>query len=574
MTKNSPSKLPSPAEMVAHLDLYVQGQARAKWDLARAVYNHYISQAHREREGEDLGKYHILMLGPTGVGKTYMVRLLAKFLAVPVGFSSATSLVEAGYKGDSVETMVKVLLDRAGGDPRQAERGMVFIDEIDKIRGTASFGTRDVGGEGVQNALLTLLDGRESKGQEGSGHPTVDTGRLLFVCTGAFVGLDQVIQERLGKQTDTIGFRLGSDEPGGDETQPSQPIYEALRQAETSDLVDFGMIPEFIGRLATITVMHELTHGHLREIMGDNIENSALKNKKRLARIHGIELEFTDGALDAIAEKALALETGARGLQRLVGRAVDAVDGRWPELANAGYTRVVIDRACVEDSGEPSLERGDSVQGRIDGELRELCLKGRPPRISRIADQEFAVCAAGITDTRGWSNESLREAIDRTKVERLDWNNTTGSARKWWVAFETENRHRMALVYRLVEELRNRKATITEFFLAHVYSNVDNLQANLLYFDYSRLKREEEKKKKAARMLVNSDTDDTDDGGDGDDEGDDEDDDEEAEAEAEAEAEDRDIDPCQGDADGSSTKDLPCDDDPGSPSESPADFPF
>ncbi|MCP5023963.1 MAG: hypothetical protein GY930_19625, partial [bacterium] len=166
-----------------------------------------------------------------------------------------------------------------------------------------------------------------------------------------------MIQERLGEQTDTIGFRLGSDEPGGDETQPSQPIYEVLRQAETSNLVDFGMISEFIGRLATITVMHELTHGHLREIMGDHIENSALKNKKRLARIHGIELEFTDGALDASVEKTLALETGARGLQRLVGRAVDAVDRRWPELANAGYTRVVIDRACVEGSGDPKLER-------------------------------------------------------------------------------------------------------------------------------------------------------------------------------------------------------------------------
>ncbi|MCB1235670.1 MAG: AAA family ATPase, partial [Verrucomicrobiae bacterium] len=238
--------LPTPTEMIAHLDRFVRGQARAKQDIAVAVYNHYLSQAWRDRGHEDLGRHHILLIGPTGVGKTYLVRTLADFLGVPVGFASATGLAEAGYKGNSVETIIRSLIDRAEGDPKRAEKGIVFIDEIDKIRGADTGGYRDVSGEGVQNALLTLLDGRISEGLEGYGHRPVDTSRLLFVCTGAFVGLQEIVERRLGSRERRIGFLARPNETV--EKIPDQPIYEALCQAETRDLVEFGMIPEFIGR--------------------------------------------------------------------------------------------------------------------------------------------------------------------------------------------------------------------------------------------------------------------------------------------------------------------------------------
>ncbi len=495
----TPSILPTPREMVEYLDRYVHGQARAKHDLSVAVYNHYMSQAHRDLEGEDLGRHHILLIGPTGVGKTFMVKLLAKFLGVPVGFSSATGLVETGYKGNSVETLVADLLSKAEGNPRQAEKGIVFVDEIDKIRAAQESGFRDVSGEGVQNALLTLLDGRTSKGQEGHGHPEVDSARLLFICTGAFVGLDGLVRTRLGEGRGRIGFRLRDKEAEDVQELPDQPVYEALCQAQTKDLVQFGMIPEFIGRFATVTVLHELTQRALRLILNDSMERSALKLQQRFALIHGIELVLTDDALDAIAEEAAALGTGARGLHRLIGESVDRVDGRWFELAEEGVCRVTVDRECVEGTAEPKLEKGVPVEERKDEELRKESLRGLPSSPSATSAPITNQSSAPITDTRGWSDEQVRNKLEKIKKEDLSWKSTTGSAHKWWLKFESENKKRLPLVLRLAEELRNRKASITEFFLAYVYSNTDNIMANLHYLDYTRLKKKEEEQKRKDR---------------------------------------------------------------------------
>lgn len=483
--------LPTPSELIAHLDRFVHSQARAKQDLAVAVYNHYLSQAVRDRDGIDLGRHHILLLGPTGVGKTFLVKTLAEHLGVPFGFTSAAGLVEAGYKGNSVENLLETLLARAGGDPRKAEKGIVFLDEIDKIRRADTGGQRDISGEGVQNALLTMLDGRLSDGDDSRRHAAIDTSRLLFVCAGAFVDLDQIVQRRLGQGRARLGFTPRPAEP--QEVLAGQPLYATLCQAETRDLVEFGMIPEFIGRFATITVLHDLPKSALRAILDGGVERSALARQQELARLHGIELELTGEALDAIAEEAEALGTGARGLARLVGRSVDSVDHRWPELADEGVVRVRITRATLA-GGPPELERGAHVAPPQAEALRRACLSGMPsPPVQGLGPKSEASPWQRI---EGWSPDQCRAEIERLKRDELDWQGASSTTQKWWGTFETENRERPALVLRVCLELVQRKATLQEFFLAYVYSNTDNIQANLHYLEYVRLKREEEAKRR------------------------------------------------------------------------------
>jgi ATP-dependent Clp protease ATP-binding subunit ClpX len=482
--------LPTPREMIAHLDRFAFGQVRAKQDLAVAVYHHYLSQAFREREGHDLGRHHLLMIGPTGVGKTLLVKTLANFLGVPVGFASAAGLVESGYKGNSVESIIKALLDRAGGDARKAEKGIIFIDEVDKIRAAAGGGHRDVSGEGVQNALLTLLDGRASEGLEGYNHVEVDTGRLLFICAGAFVDLSSIVEARIGTGRSRIGFQPRPDEELKTVSSTAR-MYETLCQAQTADLVKYGMIPEFIGRFASITVLHELLRKDLRAVLSCGLEQTPLERQKSLARIHGIELEMTDEALDAVSREAEILGTGARGLARLLGAALDRVDYRWPELADDGVTRVIIHEGCITKGLDPEFLRGESDYDRCDVELRQESLSGLPPPPAHSPKPE----SEALTNTVGWSEKRLKHRLEVYKREHLDWGNTAASAKKWWEAFEQENAHRLEVVFRLADELRVRKASISEFFMAFVYSNTDNIQANLHYLDYNRLKKADEKKR-------------------------------------------------------------------------------
>lgn len=473
--------LPTPRQMRDHLDRFIRGQDRAKRDVAAAIYNHYLAQADRDAHGGEPRPHHILLLGPTGCGKTFIVRTVADVLGVPVAVTSATGLVEAGYRGRSPDSLVKALLDRAGGDARLAEKGIVFIDEIDKIRCQDCGGGRDVSGEGVQNALLTLIGGITADNVDGHAHSPVDTSKILFVCTGAFVGLPDIVRRRLGSGRSSIGFRSSEAERAAD--IPDQPIYEALCQVQTADLVEYGLIPEFIGRFTTVTALHELGLADLRRIIDDGTEESAIAHVRRLAAIHGIDLEFDDGALDAIAQEAQGLGLGARGLKRLINRAMEGVGDSWVELADAGVTRVVVDRDVVLSGREPRRRKGKRRIPRHDRFLRSTCLRKTPGR-GDASGQSIAEM----------SEDEGRRWLEHLAERQLGWAQASGSEKLWWQGMVS--RTTLAHAHWIVEELRRRYASISEAFSAHVKAGTDDVDAILHFLDYLRARTRDDAEKK------------------------------------------------------------------------------
>lgn len=515
-----PGVLPTPLEMIAYLDRFVLGQTRAKRDLATAVYNHYLGCAYADAPGArypDLERQHILLLGPTGSGKTFLVRTLANLLNVPMVTASATSFAETGYVGQHTDDLIRQLMAKCDNDTARALRGIVFIDEMDKLK-RSSGAQRDVSGEGVQNALLTMLDGGVitvpvDERNAAAGTFTFDVGKVLFVATGAFVGLSDIIRRRVSSERG-LGFAVGTGLTGARHGSPEKTgEAELLSLAETADLTDFGMIPELLGRFSTITALSPLSRDDLVGIMTHGAASPLAKLVEAFA-IHGVTLRIEPAALAAIADRALGMQTGARGLRRTLLKLLDDVDYRLPELAEQGVTEIVYSVECILDGKEPMLRHGDSaakaptVSGAASKsraqQLREGALLPRIPSRGEGLDDgsarpsdnsEAHARPPGISNVTGWPASRITERLDRVK-EGLDWKNTTGSARKWWTAFEQENQQRLGLVLRLAEELAVRRATITEFFLAYVYSNTDNIQANLHYLDYTRLKKEEEARRR------------------------------------------------------------------------------
>ena len=509
------ASLPTPSEMMTHLDTRVRGQRQAKRDLAVAFYEHYSGLASGEVPelgGPPHARQHVLLLGPSGCGKTYLVKTLCSHLRIPMAFWSATSMSESGYVGDDVDEPLKNLLRQTHGDLTRAHRGVVVLDEIDKIR-IAHTSERDVSGEGVQNGLLTLLDGRRVTLRERNGEPMgeMDTSQLLFVCLGAFVDLPALVRKRLAGPAP-----LGLNTPPRAAAQ-TLTNDDAYARATPEDLIAYGLLPEFVGRFPNVTAVHALSVADLIGLLCD-VEGSAVDRMTRGYAAHGLELRIEEDALCAVAERAQARGTGARGLDNTIGDALRDCTWRRHELADEGVQCVVVTREAALGEAPPRLERGPApTSTRVADQLRAMAFGAsaqaaaaraavdaglaprhrvrvpapRPPAAMDPLQQglplEIAPPSAPAPRPRAAEPREERETRQRLLVLRakdLQAGKASAEARAWWERFETERP--LALVLHVAEELAARGVTLERFVELVQRSGTLGVHANLRWLDYVR----------------------------------------------------------------------------------------